>query len=482
MPENTVIVNGIRLHSAYNPQKEAERFVQSLECMFTPQTVLITEPACSYCLPFLRERFKNARILAVRYDKQFASFDAVFDQVLYLEDCSSLAEQLFSLLGEEGLSQTLFISWKPSEQAYPSQNTFVWNEIKQALLKSRDVLGTRTYFAGRWAKNACRFALYANSFCIPQKTHAPVVICASGPSLTHSLPEIQRLRSRMNIIAVSSALLPLVSYGITPDLIISTDGGYWAKPHLSCIERNLLTVPLALSLEAACPTQILNKCSIVPLAYGDGISQTILEELNIPIVRAERNGTVSGTAARLALNLTDNQVYVCGLDLACSPGSVHAKPNENENRDSTKDNRQCPKETRLTPTHFTNGSLELYRKWFSTADFNGRLHRLSDSPYKNQLGQVDTVTWNDFEKTHTQNTQPLSFEQHTVSQKEQERKEKLQVIISRHKTDDAWIKDALPALYIQKQRSSEKQTEDISIREAMNQFEEHLLKAIGVSV
>lgn len=480
MTEQTVIVNGIRLHSAYNPQKEAERFVQQITCPYNPKAVLITEPACSYCLPFLRERFKNARILAVRYDKQFASYDAGFDHVLYAEKGNSLSEQLFLLLGEEGLSQTLFLSWKPSEQAYSSQNTFVWNEIKQAVLKSRDVLGTRTYFAQRWAKNACRFALYAQSFSIPQKTHDPVVICASGPSLMSSLPEIQRLRSRMIVIAVSSALLPLVTYGITPDLIISTDGGYWAKPHLSCIDRNMLSVPLALSPESACHTQILSSCSIVPLAYGDGISQTILEELNIPAVRAERNGTVSGTVARLALNLTDNDVYICGLDLASAPGSVHAHPNENENRDSTKDNRLSPQETRLTPTHFSNGSLELYRKWFCTSDFNGRLHRLSNTIYKNQLGQVDTVTWHAFEKKHTQNAQPLLFTQQILTQTEDERKKQIQNIISRHKTDDAWIKDALPALYIQKERSAEKKDDDNAIANGMNQFETELLKATGV--
>ena len=480
MTEQGLIVNGIRLHSAYNPQKEAERFVQSLECSFIPKAVLITEPALSYTEPYLRQRFSGTPILAVRYDKNFAKYDKVFDHVFYLEEAQSLAEQLFSYLGEEGLSQTLFLSWKPSEQAYPQKHESAWKNIKEALLKSRDVLGTRTYFAKRWAKNACRFALFSQTTSIPQKTKGPLVVCASGPSLSSSLPYLKKFRSKMTLIAVSSALQPLVHEGIMPDLVISTDGGYWAKAHLACIERMNLTVPLALPAEAACYTQTLTSKTIVPLAYGDGISQSILEECKIASLSAERNGTVSGTACKLALELTDGPVYACGLDLASSKGKVHAEPNENENRDSIKDRRLCPKETRLTPSHFENGSLTLYRTWFKNTSFGERLHRLSEKIYTDSLGQVDSLNWETFEKLHTRDVPKLNFTTHKNSLTKEERKAMLQTIIRKHKDDPAWIKDAFPALAIQKERSVE-HTDDTSLKKAMEDFEHSLLSALGAT-
>ena len=50
-------IDGIKLHSAYDPQKEAERFVSGLECSFSPTHIVITGPALSYCAGFLRKRF-----------------------------------------------------------------------------------------------------------------------------------------------------------------------------------------------------------------------------------------------------------------------------------------------------------------------------------------------------------------------------------------------------------------------------------------
>ncbi len=43
-------VGGIKLHSGYDPQKEAERFVSGLTCAFYPSHVVITGPALSLSL------------------------------------------------------------------------------------------------------------------------------------------------------------------------------------------------------------------------------------------------------------------------------------------------------------------------------------------------------------------------------------------------------------------------------------------------
>ncbi len=43
--EATCSFNSIRLHSAYNPSREAERFVQNVKCDFNPKYILITGAA-----------------------------------------------------------------------------------------------------------------------------------------------------------------------------------------------------------------------------------------------------------------------------------------------------------------------------------------------------------------------------------------------------------------------------------------------------
>ena len=55
--QQTCTINGIRLHSAYDPIREAQRFVSSLDVNFTPSLIVVTEPALSYCATFLRQSF-----------------------------------------------------------------------------------------------------------------------------------------------------------------------------------------------------------------------------------------------------------------------------------------------------------------------------------------------------------------------------------------------------------------------------------------
>ena len=453
--ERTVVftVNGVRLHSAYNPQAEAERFVSSLEAPFLPKAVIVTEPALSYIAEPLKKRFPGIPVCAIRYSESFKDVDSYFTQVFYGKE-KSLAEELFSYFGEETLSASLFVSWQPSAKAFPKEDENVWEEIKKAVLKSRDVLATRTYFSKRWAKNAVRFCALIKTQAFPQKTDSPVIICASGPSLTPSLPLIKKNRNRAIVLALSSAVSPLKKEGIVPDMILSTDGGYWAKAHLRECHFAFREVPLALSAESACPSKLLLEHAVVPLSYGDGISESLIKESGIKALQAERNGTVSGTAACLALKLSTGPIFFCGLDLSPSSGKVHAEPNQNENRDSLRDMKLCTKETRLTPSHFASPSLDLYASWFRSRNFNGRIFRLSlGSKYKNSFPNIPDVDWNFFEKTCTAPVKPLAFS-FTGSEKENTNRIKdLEQILDDHRADPVWQKDAFPALCILRERS-----------------------------
>ena len=105
-------IGDIKLHSSYDPQKEAERFVSGLECSFSPTHIVITGPALSYCAKYLRKRFDNAIIIAIHYTNELESDDKVWDRsfVANPDDDIPLSEILYSYLGEEGISSALFAS------------------------------------------------------------------------------------------------------------------------------------------------------------------------------------------------------------------------------------------------------------------------------------------------------------------------------------------------------------------------------------
>ena len=184
-----------------------------------------------------------------------------------------------------------------------------------------------------------------------------------------------------------------------PDAVISTDGGWYAQEHLK--QLNFNDIPLFLSSESYLSSKMLQSCSIIPLSYKDGIEALLLEKAGIKALKAERNGTVSGTAAELALQLSDSDIFFCGLDLCSSSGFQHTQPNELELDKAATDTRLNQLETRAALGSFENASLEIYRNWFSSrpSSFAKRIKRVyfSGSPIKYKLEKIGDIDEKAFE-------------------------------------------------------------------------------------
>ena len=391
----TCSVGGKYLHSVYNPEREAERFVGALQCDFSPKFVVLTEPGLPYCVPFLRRRFPSAKIAAVRFCDDFSETDKNWDFVFFADE--NFSAKLFDTLGEEGIACALFASWQPSDALFPKKTALCWQKIREAVLKSRDVIATRSFFARRWLKNTVRFFATANRFATVLPGSSDIVVAASGPSLKIYFDELKKYREKYFLIAVSSALYPLVSHGIIPDLCISSDGGQWAKRHLDVLFENT-DLPVALSAESASSGFVLSKNPIVPLLYGDAPERIFMENFGIRALKAFRNGTVSGTAVQLALGLTRGRVFCFGLDLSEAKGFQHTQPNALDAINSISENRINTRATRLSLAGRQNGALSIYRDWFSSrdGDFSARVFRFS-AENLSPLGKIADLGLNDFQ-------------------------------------------------------------------------------------
>lgn len=389
----TANYNSINLHSTYNPEMEAQRFVNNIECNFIPEFILITEPGLSYCVPFLKEKFSSSKIICIRYIKGFEKYNSSFYAVInYWEHKDNFEAYLFNLFGEEKIFKTLFLKWDASSKAFSETDTIVWNVIKKNLQTGKTLLVTREYFEKKWFINSVKnLNNLSTDIYYPDKTDKPVLIIASGPSLKPLLKQLSEIRNNFYIICLSSAISIMNYYKIIPDLYLSTDGGYWAGQHLKKITVNN-KVPLALPLEAYCPSKTLKSNRIIPLNYGDGLSSLLINKLQLQTFPAERNGTVSGTALKLAFQLTDKPVYFTGLDLHSTPDFSHTNPNEIEINNSLKDFRLNSKEKRTSRNVLGSASLDIYRDWFANLNLNNRVvYRIIDNPF-NSLGQIKDIS------------------------------------------------------------------------------------------
>lgn len=396
----TCTVDNKYLHSSFNPISEAEKFVLTINCDFNPSNIIITGPGISYIADFLREKFPTSKLIAIQYNSAFNEFNSKWDNTITINSntsIESLAEQIFSYIGDEDAFSTLSISYKPSETLFQNEYLLTWKGIKAFLEKAEQVISTRVFFNKKWTKNIITFFSLVKNFSTIEKINGPIIITASGTSLNNSLSYLKKYRNNYTLVALSSSISYLLQNSLKPDFCISTDGGYWANYHLRALLQNK-DIPLVITPESSCPKKILSNGKIIPLSYTDSISDDIFSFMNINCLKGKRNGTVSGTAVELCLSLTKDNVYFCGLELDKTIGFSHSQPNELEKSSQVKDSRIKTLNTRITPNSFNQNNILLYRNWFETRNslFYKRVFRLiTKSDKLKPFNNLESILWND---------------------------------------------------------------------------------------
>lgn len=464
------------LHSTYNPETEAQRFADSLEPLFIPENIIVIEPALSYCGDYLRKKYPKSKIFCIRFIKDIKSYFS-FDKTFYYnpDNIHELENSLFNYFGETGLLNSFFVSWPPSSKAFAEYDKNVWVMLKDLLKNCQSILATRQFFAKRWIKNQINNLVNLKHTATVNKVDVPVLVCASGTSLKDSLDKIKKLNDNFFIIACSSAIQALLKHNIIPDLCISTDGGFWAKKHLNCLLSETQNIKLAVPTEANVPQEIFDRSNvtIIPLAYCDNFDNLIYDSFGIKYLKAQRNGTISGTAVELALSLTKDKVFMCGIDLESSDSFVHTQPNALEIENSANDIKIKPIDNRTFIQGRDSTQLEIYRNWFinKSIDFDNRVFRLSDNHvFKNSLGYIKDISFDDL-NNYIDSTK---IKKENYFSQINEVKTTSKEIISYFKKlieNEQWIKNYYPADCLMIERTSDKNKKEEYIKRLNEKIE-----------
>ena len=408
--EETCSLNGLFFHSGYNPQREGAAFVQEISADFHPSVIIVISPALGYCAQPLRQRFPGAKLVAMEFTEEFSKVKSLFDEYFVIngENSREVCQKIFFSLGEEKIFLSLPVVWGPSGKIFAEKIQAFIPHLRQLYEMTKTAVATRANFTEVWLKNSFKFFMNVKRVILPQKTDLPVLIVASGVTLEKSLEEIRRYEKSFFVIALSSAVEVLLTNGIRPDLIFTTDGGFWAKMHLNpkiILEKQ---IPVAMSCEAAVFGDLRDKGMILPLNYGDDCCE-LFETTDFPHVRALRNGTVSGTALDFALKVSSASVFICGLDLSeenyrgKNGVPSHALPNILEAQNQMGDNRLQPLSTRLYASSVGSGlSLEIYAQWFDGLGERekSRIVRIKSGKDKffRHIPNIKEENWEDFGK------------------------------------------------------------------------------------
>jgi hypothetical protein len=360
------------LHSRYNPQGEAERYIDSLNLNSGIECFILIEPGFGYLVNTLKKKFKDSKIIVLHVDDCFPHLDV---PSISGTDTAKVQDFLEREVPETAAANIKIIEWRPSmnlyRQAYVNLLSFAVDFIKRTDAGKR----TTAAFGKKWVGNFFRNIGNIHKTLLYKSMDMPVIITGSGPGLEKSIPAIQKIQEQCLIIAASSSVMALSHYGIRSDILIATDGGGWALRHIYPffiksnndaqynVEYNTF---FAVNLCAALPSQ----CADIPLLImndGSFWQSVILHELSIPSVIIRQKGTVTACAVELALVLTGGNIFLAGMDLSVRDIRSHVRP-------YAFDQMLFDRASRFTPVYsqsFTRskqiqegGSLDIYAAWF----------------------------------------------------------------------------------------------------------------------
>lgn len=244
----------------------------------------------------------------------------------------------------------------------------------------RQTVNSRTLqrFAGLWGRN-----LAHNLRRRDLETAKPwrgilrggsAVIAAAGPTLEQALTQLGSPASRpWPLVAVDSAVAPLLSRGWVPDVVVSMDAQYWNARHLDHWSGTVVAELVSHPMATGRGRTVLLGSSIPPVADVEG------QELP----RLPSGGSVATAAAAFCSWLGTRSLLWLGLDLAWSSTGTHARPSLIHTLWLSQNERRQPLESlwlswalsqpRITlpggsgPAARVDQRLYLYAQWFDEA-------------------------------------------------------------------------------------------------------------------
>jgi hypothetical protein len=209
--------------------------------------------------------------------------------------------------------------------------------------KLSDIL-TRFAFESLWMKNIVKNVPYlcGKSPINPLKNtlrNKAALVIAAGPSLNDQLNLIKEISGSIYLIAVDTALEPLLHRNIWPDFVVSLDGQYFTLSHFHTVlsGRDFPHPPILIA-DVVCQPLVLKHWH-GPLYFSATASNSadevhplvhMLSERFLPLHMLPCGGSVATTAIEFALFLGSNPVLVTGLDLSFTFFHTHASETSND--------------------------------------------------------------------------------------------------------------------------------------------------------
>ena len=330
-----VEVDGIPYHSAYDPRREAQKFFGSYP-IEKADVILHFGWGLGYAADALLSRLKpSARVIVFEPDEELFKLsisqldnpgvlqDSRFEFIVGPRVCHFFDEWMLD--GCQETDEFLWLIWPAAHQIYGSIEASLVDSFKVRLRDRAANLLThfqngRTYF-----DNVMRNGDYqadpdaGNLF--GRFRNIPLVIVSAGPSLDRNVRELRGKEGRCFILAVDTALRPLLAAGIAPHAVIIADPTELNACHIV----GAMPEPAYLIAEQAVHLSAL-ECASRRFLFGLGLfPDPLFAKFGFAKSSLEVWGSVATAALDLGLKMGANPIIFAGQDFAYSWGRDYAR-------------------------------------------------------------------------------------------------------------------------------------------------------------
>ncbi|MCL2293698.1 MAG: DUF115 domain-containing protein [Spirochaetes bacterium] len=389
----TANINGKQIHSGIDPEKEAEKYLLArIKNSATPSLIIILFPGLNYLYNSLKKYFPNTDIITIHlnsemYNNSVANMQS--NKVWHPGSELRLKQFLYNNIREVEVKKVLVYTWEPVVKAFPLEAKKYSDIVEQVLTEYNSNISTTNYFGKKYINNIFRNIIAIEKTAIIQNIQKPVIITSSGPSAENAIPLIKKTRDSIFLIALSSSYSILKYNDIRPDIVISTDPGYYAAVHLDSLEDDGQLICTALTANFGKH----DKNPFLVINQGTFIENYFLENCGIPYITIPPNGTVAGSSYFLTAALTKSPVIFIGLDLCANDIKTHCSPHAFENimfRNPARTNPLLDIYYNQAVTNYTvknnanphcrsSMQLKAYNGWFNTVNLGENYYRLNPS-------------------------------------------------------------------------------------------------------
>lgn len=332
----------IRLHSAYDPVKEAERNVSGF-LIGRASVILVSGLALGYHVCHLAKKYVDCEILVLEKDPEVVEIcrennPEVFKKAIVITSPDGIESyfERIDLALFQGIASYIH---KPSYQIDSSFYDEMTKNITRYVSSKVSDLLTRFEFEEKWIGNIFKnIKHFSSSEGIGRFFGAfkgyPGIIVSAGPSLKNNIHELAALRNRAIIVAVDTAFKVLYRHNIKPHFVVTLDAQKYSLKHFLGVEEgetvlvaDVVSCPSILDSYKG-PRAISTTAKYYTDSNGNMCRETTpvmdwVENFTGCFGDIQSGGSVATTVFDMLLNFGCDPIILVGQDLAYTGREIH---------------------------------------------------------------------------------------------------------------------------------------------------------------